>query len=89
MGRDDSEKVREGNIMAARVMVLLILAGAKMCWSIVEQPQSSLMEMHPTFQRTLKLLKMYQVGVRMCDFGGATEKPLTLYSSNSASQVDL
>lgn len=73
--------------MAARVMILLLLGAAKGCWSIVEQPQSSIMELHPTFQRTLKMLRMFKLGVRLQDFGGATPKPLNLYSSNSATII--
>ena len=84
LGRSDSKKVHEGNVMTARVMVLMILAACKGCWSILEQPQSSLMSCHPTFQRMLKLLRIFKVTVKMCDFGGSTDKPLTLFSSNFA-----
>ena len=84
LGRSDSKKVHEGNVMTARVMVLMILAACKGCWSILEQPQSSLMSCHPTFQRMLKLLRIFKVTVKMCDYGGSTDKPLTLFSSNFA-----
>ncbi|CAL1152575.1 unnamed protein product [Cladocopium goreaui] len=80
LGRSDSKKVHEGNVMTARVMVLMILAACKGCWSILEQPQSSLMSCHPTFQRMLKLLRIFKVTVKMCDYGGSTDKPLTLFS---------
>ena len=84
LGRSDSKKVHEGNVMTARVMVLMILAACKGCWSILEQPQSSLMSCHPTFQRMLKLLRIFKVTVKMCDYGGSTDKPLTLFSSHFA-----
>ena len=81
LGRRDSEKVCAGNVMTARVMILCLLASAKACWWLLEQPRSSLMEFHPTFQRMLKLLEVRRLHFDMANFGGPSKKPTVLYSS--------
>ena len=50
LGRDDSEAVRQGNVLCGRAVILCILAAAKMMWWVLEQPQSSVMHLHPMFQ---------------------------------------
>lgn len=67
--------------MTARVMVLVVLAAARGVWWLVEQPRTSLMELHPTFQRMLALLQnVRRISVCLGDFGGPTKKPTILYS---------
>lgn len=90
LGRKDSKKVCEGNVMTARVMILCILAAARGIWWILEQPCTSIMELHPSFQRTLKVLAPVQrLRIAMSDFGGDSKKPTYLYSSSMAWSVFL
>ena len=81
LGRKDSKVTQEANTMVARVMILLLIGAAKKCWSILEQPLTSCMEHHPSFQKTLALINLVKLSIRMCDFGGETPKPTLLYSS--------
>ena len=81
MGRDDSMSVQDANTMVARVMVLLLLAAAKGCWWLLEQPSSSLMEWHPTFQKTLAILgNVRKLPICLGEFGHKTKKATILYS---------
>ena len=82
LGRPDSLKVQEGNVMTARVMVLCVLAAATASWWVVEQPSSSIMEYHPTFQKTLALLRgVRKLSICMANYGGESRKGTYLYSS--------
>lgn len=67
--------------MTARVMILVLLAASRGVWWCLEQPSSSIMELHPTFQRMLGLLDVYKLSVSMGDFGAPSQKATTLYSS--------
>ena len=58
LGRPDSEAVRNGNVMTARVCILLLLAATRGVWSILEQPSTSLMHLHPTFQRVMAMMNI-------------------------------
>lgn len=70
-------------MMTARVMILCILAAARGIWTVWEQPGSSIMELHPTVQKTFKLLQWYRLRIKMQDFGGESQKATLLYSSPS------
>jgi len=83
LGNQQYQSVRDANVMTARVMILCLLAAAKGCWFTIEQPSSSLMERHPTFQRLLTLLNVRRLSMAMGDFGGATPKSTFLYSSHT------
>ena len=84
LGRKGSEACHQANIMVARVMVLVLLASAKGCWWLLEQPGSSLMEYHPTFQKTLGLLgSVRRLSLNLGDFGHQSRKATLLYSRNS------
>lgn len=74
-------KVCEGNIMTARVLILCLLASSKAVWWLLEQPRSSIMELHPTFQRVLRAVDVRRLFFDMNQFGGPTKKPTVLYSS--------
>lgn len=90
LGRTDSQKVHDGNIMTSRCMILCILAAAKGVWWLVEQPATSIMELHPSFQIALKLLApIRRLRVLMSDFGGSSKKPTYLYSSSMACASNL
>ncbi|CAK9078191.1 unnamed protein product [Durusdinium trenchii] len=66
--------------MTARVCILLLLAATRGVWSILEQPSTSLMHLHPTFQRVMAMMNIRRLGIRMSDFGGASRKSTLLYS---------
>lgn len=82
LGRDDSEAVRQGNVLCGRAVILCILAAAKMMWWVLEQPQSSVMHLHPMFQYMIRLLGVHRLRVTMSSFGGPTKKGTHLYSSH-------
>ena len=66
--------------MTARCLILCMLAAAKGCWWVLEQPSSSIMELHPTFQKVLALLNVQRMSINMSDFGGDSQKATLLYS---------
>ena len=71
--------------MVARVMILLLICEAKKVWWMLEQPTSSLMELHPCFQQLMALpsVQIRRLSTCMVYFGSATRKPTWLYSSHS------
>lgn len=81
MGDTSRPSVQLGNLLTARTVVLLILAAAKGCWWVCEQPSSSLMERHVLFQRMLHLVAVRKLRIRMSSYGAPTHKPTILYSS--------
>ena len=81
LGRKDSGAVRDGNVLAARALVLCILAAAKGCFWLLEQPASSIMELHPLFQAAIRLLGMHRLCIAMGRYGAPTPKRTILYSS--------
>lgn len=80
LGRSDSKKVQDHNVMTARCLILCVLAAAKACWWVLEQPSTSIMELHPTFQKVLHMLNVHKLSMNMQDFGGETQKATLLYS---------
>ncbi len=81
LGRKDSDAVRVGNLLAARAICLLLIASAKAIFWVMEQPGTSLMYLHPLFQRLLAIVDVKQYRLNMSDYGGDTKKPTILYSS--------
>ncbi|CAK9069956.1 unnamed protein product [Durusdinium trenchii] len=82
LGRNDSECVRQGNILCGRTLVLMILCAAKGIFWCLEQPQTSCMEWHPLFQYMVRLLRVRSLRFRMSEFGAPTKKPTILYASH-------
>ena len=80
LGRSDNEGVINGNIMTARVLILMLLASAKGIFWLLEQPESSLMEHHPCFQEVLAMVKLVKKTIYMQNYGGSSPKPTILYS---------
>lgn len=81
MGDTSKPSVRMGNLLTARTVLLLLVAAAKGCWWVCEQPATSLMEKHVLFQRLLRLVAVHKLRIRMSDYGAPTPKPTILYSS--------
>ena len=50
--------VRIGNLLASRMALLLIVASARGCRWLVEQPSGSILESHPRFQHVLSIIKV-------------------------------
>ena len=70
-----------GNVLCARTLLVLMVAATLGCWTILEQPQNSLMECHPAFQQHLAMVKTVRATMNMGDYGGPSAKPTWLYSS--------
>ena len=68
--------------MTARCALLIMLALARGCWVILEQPQGSLLERHPARQKLFGLWKFYKKSMKMYDYGGSSDKQTWLYSSH-------
>jgi len=82
LGRADSQAVRDGNLLCARALILMLIASAKGVFWCLEQPSSSTMEYHPVFQMLLRLVTVRRVIFKMSQFGGPTPKRTILYSSH-------
>jgi len=72
--------VRNGNVLAARAALLIVLAASKACWWVMEQPSSSVMEDLPIMQYIWGLLGCYKHKMAMADYGAPTLKKTHLYS---------
>lgn len=81
LGRQDSQAVRDGTILACRALILLLVASCRGCWWCLEQPISSCMEHLPCFQHLLRILEVRKYTMSMADYGGPTEKRTIIYSS--------
>lgn len=81
MGDLTCKSTRLGNLLCARTLVILWLCAAQSVWFVLEQPSSSLMELHCLFQRFIRRIPLRKLTIRMADFGSATAKPTILYSS--------
>lgn len=81
-GNTSSKAVRDGTVLARRALVLLLVAAAKGCWWVSEQPSTSSVEYLPCFQHLLKMMSVRRLNVAMADYGAPTEKRTALYSSN-------
>lgn len=87
MGRKDSTAVRDGNILACRCFILLLVASCRGAWWVMEQPSSSSMEHMPMFQHLVRLLGIQRLKMCMADFGAPTIKRTLLYSSTFGVQA--
>lgn len=82
LGRPDSQAVRDGNLLACRALLLMLLCSCRGIWWVLEQPGTSTMEFHPIFQALLRLVAVRRLRFRMARFGSPTPKPTILYSSD-------
>lgn len=80
-GRPDSTCVRDGNILACRCFILLLIASCKGANWVMEQPGTSLMEYLPCFQALMGLVSVRKLVVSLADYGSPTVKRTILYSS--------
>lgn len=81
--------VRLGNVLAARTMILILVAASLQCWWLFEQPQGSMFEHHPIVQQVLQMLDVWRHRFAMRTYGAPTEKPTWLYSSYLVDMISL
>lgn len=70
----------DGNMIAARTLVLCYIAAALAAWWVLEQPTNSIMEELPCFKWFTRQVSTFRHSINMCDYGGPTKKPTWLYS---------
>ena len=75
-----AETCADANYMVCRVVLLLFLCIAKQLWFIVEQPQGSLLQYHPSFQDVCKHVRIWRKYVTMAKYGAGSQKGTWLYS---------
>lgn len=80
MGEVRHQSVRDGNMIAARTLVLCYIAAALAAWWVLEQPTNSIMEELPCFKWFTRQVSTFRHSINMCDYGGPTKKPTWLYS---------
>ena len=81
LGRKDSKACQDGNLLAVRALVLVVLAAAKAVFWVLEQPMT-VMEWHPLFQKVIRMTGMHKLLVTMGKFGAPTPKRTLLYTSS-------
>lgn len=84
MGFVSRDRIALGNLMTARVVLLMLLCSVRAVTFLVEQPTSSLMPRHARWRAVLDggLLRMYTCNFCMGIFGAETVKPTTLWSNS-------
>lgn len=80
---DNTAKVNEANAMVVRVLSLLFMVSAMGLFWIVEQPSTSLMELHPHWQWFITVVPVFRHTIHMRDFGGESQKGTYLDCSHS------
>lgn len=83
LGQQQHESVKNGNVLAARTMLIAMIAASLGCWWIVEQPTGSWMECLPVWQDVMSRMDVYRHSTQMAKFGSLSKKPTWLYSSPS------
>jgi len=86
MGDTTVRCVAEGNLMLARVVLLLKLLHAKHVVWVLEQPSSSLWEKTSAMQQLMTEMNIYKKFLWMGNYGGASPKPTCLYSNAACVQ---
>ena len=69
-----------GNVMVARVAILMLIGWSKGALLLLEQPSSSLMILHPRMQQVAQVAKAKLISTCMLPFGSPTEKRTILLS---------
>ena len=77
-GNLDRKPVQEGNIMVARMVLLLLLLQARRCTWLLEQPGTSIMHKYPRFPL---VGPFFETRTSMGCFGAKTLKPTALRSN--------
>ena len=81
MGDQSKQAVRSANMQVSRMCLLMLLAYAKMCAMLLEQPRSSVMKMHNRMQQ-YPYCDLWCSSTCMGAFDeGRTAKPTSLFSN--------
>jgi hypothetical protein len=81
LGQEEYPSVWLGNVLAARTLIIIMIAHALGCFWVLEQPRGSMMELHPRFQEVLKNIRAWRHSLSMQDYGAPSPKPTWLYAS--------
>ncbi len=81
LGTEHNEGVRLGNLMAARLVLVLLVMLAHGAWALVEQPVGSLFAQHPRMQWLIEHTRWWRMSINMGCYGAPSAKPTELYSS--------
>lgn len=84
LGQTKYPSVAQGNLLASRTLVIILIAASLNVWWLLEQPQGSWMELHPLFQEVLRLLDVWRHRFTMGAYGSPSEKPTWIYSSEES-----
>lgn len=68
--------------MVSRTVLLALIAQARGCIWVIEQPFSSLMREHPRMKHLMDVVTTWQITVYLGNFGANSVKPLVLYSNS-------
>lgn len=79
-GEESYESVRNGNILAVRTLIILMIAQSLGCFWLLEQPKGSMMELHPRFQEFMNMIPTWKHSIIMKDYGAPSQKPTWLYA---------
>ena len=77
-----SQKVQEGNMMASRVALLLLLLMVRNVIWIVEQPNSSLLFFYRRFWQLHQCMRLHKIRTWLGSFGAPTAKAIVLLSTH-------
>ena len=85
LGDADAAFVQDGNTMTARTGLIMLLMLAKRSWWLLEQPQSSLMSLHPALayirSLTLPWCQWHEASTYMGAYSAQSMKPTVLWSN--------
>lgn len=81
VGRKHITSVRDSNIMATRVALIMVLLISTGMLITIEQPASSVLEFQPSLQKVFEMASFYRISFAMWNFGHHTWKPTLVYSN--------
>jgi len=68
LGNQSLKYIKDANLMATRVVLLMWLCTATGLAFVLEQPQGSTLEMNPRFQEYMRKHKVYRKSIKMKDW---------------------
>ena len=84
LGDTKVSSVREGNVMAARLCIILYINIARAVFFLVENPVNSLLEWSPRMQELAKKFELLRTTIQQGNFGAFSQKPTWLYTLDDA-----
>ena len=86
LGDVNKPQVVAANKMVARCVILLMIVAARGGLWILEQPASSILSRHPSFQSMLRHVAVWKAFVYMGAFGAESLKPTSLWANDKCIQ---